>query len=384
MIISHIKLKNWRNFQTVDVRMGRRVFLVGPNASGKSNFLDALRFLKDIAKSEGGGLQKAVSERGGISKIRCLAARKEPQIEIEVHLSESQEQKPSWKYAVSIKQRSRGHRQPYVLSEKVWKDDKLILNRPDEHDKKDEPRLNQTHLEQINANSEFRDIAGFLESIYYLHLVPQVLRHPESFAGPANGEDPFGRSFLERVVQTPEKTRRARLKKIEQALRLAVPQLKQLVDTRDERGVPHLEAVYEHWRPKAGKQSEDQFSDGTLRLIGFLWSILEGDSLLLMEEPELSLHPAIVSKIPGLIWRIQNKKKRQIIISTHSHDLLSDKAIGGEEVLLLTPDVEGTKVDPASSIKDVKVLLDSGFSVAEAAISKTEPKNIGQLSLFNE
>ena len=59
-------------------------------------------------------------------------------------------------------------------------------------------------------------------------------------------------------------------------------------------------------------------------------------------------------KLPGLIWRIQNRKKRQIIISTHSSDLLSDKGIGDEEVLLLTPDVEGTQVETASSVKDVR------------------------------
>ncbi|KAF5410452.1 MAG: DNA replication and repair protein RecF [Candidatus Methanogasteraceae archaeon] len=74
MIVSHITLKNWRNFQSVDVDLGNRVFLVGPNASGKSNFLDVFRFLRDIAKP-GGGLQKAISDRGGIPKIRCLAAR---------------------------------------------------------------------------------------------------------------------------------------------------------------------------------------------------------------------------------------------------------------------------------------------------------------------
>lgn len=54
MIISHIKMKNWRNFRNVDTPLGRRIFLVGANASGKSNFLDALRFLRDIAKTEGG------------------------------------------------------------------------------------------------------------------------------------------------------------------------------------------------------------------------------------------------------------------------------------------------------------------------------------------
>jgi predicted ATPase len=145
-----------------------------------------------------------------------------------------------------------------------------------------------------------------------------------------------------------------------------------------------LEAVYEHWRPKAGKQMEDQFSDGTLRLIAFLWSILEGESLLLMEEPELSLHAAIVTKLPGLMWRTQTKKKRQILISTHSGDLLSDKGIGGEEVLLLIPDVEGTKIQLASSIKDIRELLSAGFSVAEVALPKTEPNYIKQLSLFND
>ncbi len=37
----HIHLENWRNFVRTDVDLQRRVFLVGPNASGKSNFLDA-------------------------------------------------------------------------------------------------------------------------------------------------------------------------------------------------------------------------------------------------------------------------------------------------------------------------------------------------------
>ncbi|MEA2064660.1 MAG: AAA family ATPase [Gemmatimonadota bacterium] len=383
MLISHIKLKNWRNFREVDVPLGRRVFLIGPNASGKSNFLDVFRFLQDIAKP-GGGLQKAVRDRGGISKIRCFAARKESQVEIEVHLKQVYDQEVIWKYAICLKQETSGYRHPFLDYEKVWEGEKLILDRPDKYDDDDKLRKTETHLEQVNANKDFREIADFFKSFSYQQLIPQLLRHPELFKGPVIDEDPYGRTFLERIARTPESYRKSRLKKIETALRLAVPQLKKLTDTKDENGIPHLEAIYEHWRPGAGKQNEEEFSDGTLRLIGFLWSLLEGKSLLLLEEPEMSLHSGIVRKLPGLIWRMQNqkKKKRQVIISSHSPDLLNDKGIDGKEVLLLKPGKEGAKVELASKISEIWDLLEDGFSVAEAALPWTEPKETSQLDLF--
>ena len=380
MIISHIILKNWRNFLSVDVELGDRVFVVGPNACGKSNFLDVFRFLRDIAKP-GGGLQTAVRDRGGVSKIRCLSARQNPKIEIEVHLSDYSSHEPIWKYAIGITQQTRGYRQPILAYERVWKGNVNLIDRPDQNDEKDELRRTQTHLEQISANADFREITKFFESVLYLHLVPQLLRYPDAFSGPGVSEDPFGRSFLERITKTPEKTRKSRLTKIENALRSDVPQLKRLTDTKDEMGVPHLEAVYEHWRPKAGKQREDQFSDGTLRLIGLLWSLLETDSLLLLEEPELSLNAAIVKKLPSLMYRIQRQKKRQIILTTHSADLLEDEGIGLEEILLLTPSPEGTNVIQASSLDNVRDLLDGGLNVAEAVLPLTKPSEINQLEL---
>ncbi len=380
MIVSRLILKNWRNFRSVDVRLGPRVFLVGPNASGKSNLLDAFRFLRDIAKP-GGGLQWAVSQRGGLSKIRCLAARREPDVEMGVNLSGNGSQ-ARWRYAIGIRQEVRGYRNPYLVYERVWQGDQQLLDRPDDADRADRLRLTQTHLEQINANQGFRDAAWFLASIVYLHLVPQLLRHPEAFPGPGVPADPFGRSFLEVVAKTPEKTRRSRLRRIEGALRSAVPQLTQLRDAKDQAGFPHLEARYEHWRPKAGWQREDQFSDGTLRLIGLFWSLLEGDSPLLLEEPELSLHSAIVSRLPSLIARLQRERARQVLMSTHSGDLLSEKGIGGEETLLLVPDREGTKVELASSNRELRDLLRSGLSVADAALPRTAPPTVSQLTLF--
>jgi hypothetical protein len=50
--------------------------------------------------------------------------------------------------------------------------------------------------------------------------------------------------------------------------------------------------------------------------------------------------------------------------------------------LVLTPDKEGTVVEVASSIDEVRALLDSGLSVADAVIPRTSPGNLAQLDLF--
>jgi predicted ATPase len=384
MIVSRVKLKNWRNFLSVDVDLGERVFIVGPNASGKSNFLDAFRFLRDVAKP-GGGLQKAVEERGGIPKIRCLSARRDPVVSIEVQLADSTGGDPKWTYAVGMRQEARGHRRVLLTHETVKSGNKVLLERPDPQDLADDFRLKQTHLEQIAANTDFRDVSDFLESIRYMHLVPQLVRHPEAFRGlgiiPG---DPFGQAFLELVARTSESTRDRRLRKIEEALKITVPQLRKLSYVRDEMGVPHLEVLYEHWRPHGARQREDQFSDGTLRLLGLLWSLLDGDAPLLLEEPELSLNSAIVSQLAPLIYRLQRRKKgrRQVLVSTHSEHLLLDKGIGGEEVLLLAPGDEGTSLQVASSLSEVRDLLEGGLSIAEAALPRTAPGCIDQLALF--
>src|SRR5260370_14282792 len=374
MIVSRLARKNWRNFRFIDVNLTERVFIVGPNASGKSNLLDAVRFLRDIAKP-GGGLQQAIVQRGGVSKIRCLTARSEPDVEVMVELRNGTEAL-KWKYEIGLTQQVRGHRQPVLRFARVLRGDELILERPDDSDKQDEVRLTQTHLEQINANSEFREIPRFLESIKYLHLVPQILKHPEAFKGSGLVDDPFGKNFLELVARTPEKTSRSRLKRIEEALRIAVPQLIKLSDAKDETAGPHLEATYAHWRPHAGLQREHQFSDGTLRLIGLFWTLLDGDAPLLLEEPELSLHTAIIKKRPALFYRVQRKRRRQIFVSTHSWEMLQDRGIAGEDVVLLQPGIEGTTAPFSSNDADIRNLLSSGLSVAEVALPRTSPQNV--------
>jgi len=145
-----------------------------------------------------------------------------------------------------------------------------------------------------------------------------------------------------------------------------------------------LRGRYEHWRPHRAWQTEDQFSDGTLRLMGLLWSAITGSGPLLLEEPELSLHPEVVRFIPQMFARVQRQLNRQIITSTHSSDLLRDEGIGLDKVLLLQPGENGTSVRPANDFDEIHQLLNGGLSLAEAVLPMTRPQNAEQLSLFGD
>lgn len=376
MKFERIRLENWKNFRRVDLPLQRRVFIVGPNASGKSNLLDAFRFLRDIADPEG-GFQRAVKSRGGVSQLRCLHARQQPNVAVEVGIEVEETQ---WRYRLEFAQDNQ--RRPLVRKEEVQRDGQVILSRPDSSDNDDPNRLTQTHLEQVNANMAFRAIADFLAQVRYLHVVPQLIRESDRIMPRA--EDPYGTDFLEQIARTPKRTLDSRLKRINQALQVAVPQLRELKLDRDERGVPHLKGLYEHWRPNAGWQTEEHFSDGTLRLLGLLWAFLEGNAPLLLEEPELSLHAAVVQHIPSMMVRAGRRSSRQTLVSTHSADLLSDEGIAPEEVVLLEPSAEGTHAIIAANDDQVKSLLEGGLSVADAVLPQTAPKRAAQLALFGE
>lgn len=379
MYIQQLKVENWKNFLKGDVRLSRRLFLIGPNASGKSNFLDIFRFLRDLSLSKGGGLRQAVESRGGVSAVRCLAARKYSDILIEVELNDENDGK--WLYRLKFNQDKK--RIPVVKEELVEHNGLNVLKRPDDADHSDELRLTQTALEQINANKEFRPIVKFFQSVNYQHLLPQVIRDPQGFSPSQVENDPFGRDFLQRVENTSEKFRDSRLNKILSALKFAAPQLKELKITRDKLGVPHLIGLFEHWRPHAGKQNETQFSDGTLRLFGLLWSLFEGEGPLLMEEPELSLHSEVARHLPSLVERVNRhrKTKRQLIISTHSEEILSDPSISADEILRLEPSQDGTLLRSPLDNPEESAQLRAGLTVADVILPKSAPNNATQLEL---
>ena len=385
MIISKIELFNWKNFHRCEVGVQERCFVVGANAAGKSNFIDALRFLRDVAK-QGGGLQTAVRVRGGITKIRCLAAREQSNVKLAIELSESDSRELCWHYELNFKHTGGGIRenQVKIVSEKVFsgREQRYVLDRSAETLGEDEETLKYTYLEQPNANKDFRVIQQFLQNVEYLNVVPQMVRESASSSYSGDKEDYYGRNFLKRLALLNDNTRRSYFRKINEFLKLAVPQLEELSFVKDEIGVPHLEARYVHWRTRGSKQQEMQFSDGTLRLIGFLFALIDSNGVLLLEEPEINLHPGIVAQFPEFIAKIQRVKKggRQVFITTHSYGILSNEGIAPEEVLLLTNSPEGTEVEVLSNVEKAKNILAAGFSMADVVMPLTKPWSIESMS----
>ena len=373
---TRLEITNWRNFTRASVRLGQRVFLVGPNASGKSNLLDVFRFLQDIA-DVGGGFQAAVEERGGVSRLRSLAARSNPSVRVSVRIG-TDEDPDRWAYELTFGQQTRGRRLPQIEAERVTLNGKVILRR--RTTREDDELRTQTMLEQVASNRDFREISEFLRSMRYLHILPQLIREPER-ATPYV-DDPYGSDFLEQVARTNSRTKKARLRRIAEALRVAIPQLEELEEYRDDTGSPHLRARYQHWRGKGAWQDESQFSDGTLRLMGLLWVLQDGAGPVLLEEPELSLHPEVVRRLPQLLQRVANWSGRQAILSTHSTDLFLDEGIGLDEVLILTPEGEGTTVSQAEDVHEISELLEGGGMLLDAIMARTRPPNAHQLALF--
>ncbi len=381
-----LRLRNWRNFGNVNFELTNRVFIIGANAAGKSNLLDVFRFLKDVTTD---GLQKAVNARGGIKKLRYLNARSQNYIEVFVRLIDTEKEEPiEWTYTLQFNSAGGPHekRDINIKLEKITRNKDVLLDR--KYVVGDYLSNQFTYLEQPAMNMEYRALYECFKGISYVNIIPQLIRESDSFIPSVAAEDFYGRNLLESISAAPIKERKSRLNVINRILKLAVPQFSNLEYAQDEKGRPHLQVKYEHFRPQGAYQREDQFSDGTLRLLGIIWAILDGSGVLLLEEPELYLHSEIVKQLPMFIANAQKSKlakNRQVIISSHSFDLLNTDTIDLDEIMILEPGKEGTNVERASMSEVARAKIEAGYTPADAVIPNVTPKGImeGQLSLFD-
>ena len=376
MRVTRLQLANWRNFKTVDVSLADRVFVLGPNASGKSNLLDAVRFLHELTMPAG-GLYAAVGNRGGMSRLRFVNARNFNRGLLSVSVAIGDDDIPNvWEYELALK--SSRPDLPAVAHEIVRHAGAVVYEQAPSTD----PKLaTQTALEQVAANGPFRELAEYLSGIEYLHLVPQIVRDPAR--GVNLARDPYGGTFLSEIGRSGQREWERRRRVLTTALRAAVPQFESLDRHQDRDGTWHLQAKYTTWRRSASAQDERDFSDGTLRLLGLLWVLLDRSKLgapVLLEEPELSLHHDILTLLPQLMATASAGSGRQVLATTHGVAMFDDDGVRPDEVVILVPASEGTTVRLASADPLVeKLVSDGAFTLLEALRADLTVKSVRDL-----
>ena len=96
----------------------------------------------------------------------------------------------------------------------------------------------------------------------------------------------------------------------------------------------------------------------------------------------MSLHPEIVRRLPAIVSKVSRGRKdaRQIILSTHSEEMLSDPGIGPEEVLRLEPSADGTLFKQADEAD--RRSMQAGLTAADVLMPRAAPANAQQLALL--
>ena len=69
MPIKSISIENFKSFEQIELNFFRFDLIIGPNASGKSNFIQILKFIKDLDIY---GLNNAISIQGGVDFFRNI------------------------------------------------------------------------------------------------------------------------------------------------------------------------------------------------------------------------------------------------------------------------------------------------------------------------
>ena len=393
--ITRVVLNNYKSIASCDVRLQPLTFLVGHNGAGKSNFLDALRFVADALNSS---LDHALRDRGGINDVR-RRSRGHPThflIRLEFTLSESL----NGHYAFRIGARKRDEPGEYrvQMEECVIQNQKeyfRVNNGVVTTSARVAPAAATDRLYLVNASGlpEFRPVYDALSRMGFYNLNPDKIRDLQA---------PDPRDVLTRdgdnltsvfnQLSSPVKT------VIEEYLALVVPGVHRV----DVKKFGPKETL-EFRQDVAGDKNRWSFlannmSDGTLRVLGILVALFQGNQntqkrvpLVGIEEPEIALHPAAAGVL--LDGLRDAAEKTQIIVTSHSPDLLDDKDLNVESILAVEAPNGNTKisvVDDASR----SVIRDKLYTTGEllrlnqlrpdpTEVSTDREEEEVQLSLFD-
>lgn len=359
--LTRVVLKNYKSIAATSVDLRPLTFLVGPNGSGKSNFLDALRFTSDSLRTS---LDNALRERGGIAEVRRRSGGHPTHfgVRLEFRLPSAEGH-----YAFKIGARPQGgyevQSEECVISGAERAKFLVDGGEPKEFELGGTPNgiappavsRDRLYLVNVSGLPPFRPAYDALSRMGFYSLNPDRIR---DFQPPDSGEI-LARdgSNLTSVLRQLAVRDEGRKKRIEEYLASVVPRISG-VEMKDVPPKATLEFRQEvagssdyPWRFFAGNMS-----DGTLRALAILVALFQSadspDStvpLVGIEEPEVALHPAAVGALLDALR--EAARSTQVIVTTHSPDLL-DSADIETELLLAVHAAKGTTqiapVDEAS------------------------------------
>ncbi|MBL8482245.1 MAG: AAA family ATPase [Rhodocyclaceae bacterium] len=355
--------------------LGPVTVLVGPNAAGKSNLVDALRFLRDIADE---GLEHALSDRGGISLVRQAGVTPVPQIGLQANLCDAGGNALAH-YELEV--RSQSHARFRIAHESAeWAafQPRLGVFDADEAQRSlhsfERDRKGVVHVYDEDAQAESVEFAPhaaalgvlagnpfgkWLREVSFSTVYPDAMRDPRR---PDSDErlKESGENWAT-VLRAMRKSEagRAQLERVRQVVAFMLPGLED-VTVKSVGGYLVPQFMVRNWTDRRLYPLDPvRLSTGTLRLYGMLLAVhqLPAPALAVIEEPEQSLNPMLFGVLMQALREVS--RHTQLIITTHSPQLVDH--FEPEEIRVVSFEDGSTRVAGvhASQIEAVKKRLGS-------------------------
>jgi|SRR6185295_318675 len=345
--IRQVQIQNYKSIERAVVDLEPFTVFVGPNGAGKSNFVDALAFVQEcLAES----VQHAWNRRHRSSLLPVWMD--EPVsfgIKLIIDLGESQ----SAEYAFEI---ASENDQCRVIHEKciVWRpegiaDFELADGRFMKEISGIRPKLaaNRLALFAASATEEFSPLYDFLTSMRSYSINPHRLRQwQEVDAGLLL--EPDGRNAASVLAHLRNGAGdKEHYELLRTLLSRAVVGV-QGIDVTSVEGRAILEFEMDVGTEQSGHLAATEMSDGTLRILGLLLAVfqVQQPSVLIIEEPEATVHPAIAELILQVL--LHAAYNCQVLITTHSADILDEKEVSDDQLRVVTMENGRTIIAPVS------------------------------------
>ncbi len=352
-LLTRVRLRNYKSIAGCDVEPAQLTFLVGPNGSGKSNFLDAIRFVADSLRFS---VDHALRDRGGIHEVRRRSGGHPNHFGIRFDFRLAAHEgfygfevgaKPNGGFVILREECSVIRKDGAAAKGNYRVKEGVVQHSSATPTPAPAAAADRLYLVTLSGVAAFRPLYDALTTMGLYNLNPDEMRDLQ----PPDPGDLLKRdgSNLASVLANLQSRSPEVKNRVEEYLSKVVPGVagvasvsvgsKETLEFRQSvRGAPH---------PRRFPASS--MSDGTLRALGVLVALFQGNGaaghrLVGIEEPEIALHPAAAGVlIDGLR---EASERSQVVVTSHSPDLLDDPDIPDESILAVVAEHGETLIGP--------------------------------------